>query len=228
MAITKMLGFTGEAEILGGLHAITFHVGSGLTIQGLDLDGAYHVLDALARRQITGVNPVAVGNPALPPLKLVSDAVERQADDPRVAEYVRMQGEGFKGSFSDFLDYIHEHAGKGSTEAKALEVAKPLELDKAAFAAGVGPGVVPEKAAEKPKQRRRMEMHDDPPKEEAKPKEAPKADPPKEEKASSTTSSATSAAAATPSVTPAATVSGTEEIPEKVTSSKRFIKCSSG
>jgi len=233
MAMTKILGFTGEAEILGGLHAVTFHAGSGLTIQGLDLDGAYGVLDALARRQITGVRLQPGDRPP-----------ERQADDPRLAEYTRMQGEGFNGSFSDFLDYIHEHAGKGSTEAKALAdvpfslVPKPLEVDKAAFlAAGVGPGVVPAKPialenagqrAEQPKKSKRPPIQD---------VKLPEPEIPPPSPAAFAGESATDRAARgaleagqvkeppkEPEKVKEAPPAAGGEIPEKVLSSKRFIE----
>lgn len=51
MALTKINGFTGEAELLGSLHEVQF-TGGNLTIYGLSLDAAYDVLDALAAKAI--------------------------------------------------------------------------------------------------------------------------------------------------------------------------------
>jgi hypothetical protein len=115
MAMTKILGFTGEAEILGGLHGVVFHAG-GLTINGLDLDGAYAVMEALSKKALTGVRLVPGDRPA----------------DPRVEEYKVAQATGFAGSFSDFLDYIHDHTA-GKLKTVKAEPEKP-RLDAPAFA----------------------------------------------------------------------------------------------
>lgn len=72
MGLTKIDGFTGEAEILGGLYRVEYAAGT-LSVSGLGLDGAYAVLDALAARQIVAVRvrpgdrPLAAPQPQTPP-----------------------------------------------------------------------------------------------------------------------------------------------------------------
>ncbi len=118
MAMTRILGFTGEAEILGGLHGVVFHEG-GLTIQGLDLDGAYAVMEALSKKTLTGVRLVPGDRPQ-------TGGGVAQGPDPRMEEYKQMQAAGFNGSFSDFLDYIHD------AKTKKAEKEKPERREKTA------------------------------------------------------------------------------------------------
>lgn len=118
MAMTKILGFTGEAEILGGLHGVTFHDG-GLTISGLDLDGAYAVMEALSKKTLMGVRLEPGDRPGAEPV------------DARREAYREKQAEGFKGSYEDFLDLIHAQPG----EKKAVKEAQPkTELAPKVFA----------------------------------------------------------------------------------------------
>lgn len=54
MGLTKINGFTGEAEVQGALRGVQYQ-GSALTIHGLTLDEAYGLLDALAAKSIAAV-----------------------------------------------------------------------------------------------------------------------------------------------------------------------------
>ncbi len=62
MALTKIHGWKGEAEILGGLYEVEFERGT-LTIKGLDLDGGYAVLEALAAKTIVAARVQAGARP---------------------------------------------------------------------------------------------------------------------------------------------------------------------
>jgi hypothetical protein len=82
MGLTKIDGFEGEAEILGGLHRVEFSNGS-LAILGLSLDAAYGVLDALASKTIRAVRvqpgdrPEIVGQLPDPPKEFVPPTLEQ-------------------------------------------------------------------------------------------------------------------------------------------------------
>lgn len=54
MGLTKIHGWKGEAEILGGLYEVEFEHGA-LLIKGLDLDTSYVVLEELAAKKIVSV-----------------------------------------------------------------------------------------------------------------------------------------------------------------------------
>lgn len=78
MGLTKIEGFKGEAELLGGLYAVEFDDGK-LTVKGVNLDGAYSMLEALAAKTILSVRvgkeqPTEQPKPATKPLVLESIA----------------------------------------------------------------------------------------------------------------------------------------------------------
>ena len=82
MGLTKIHGWKGEAEILGGLYSVEFDAGN-LTIRGLDLDGGYAVLEALAAKTIQAVR-VSSGTRPLP--QEAAKAEEPKSSLPEVVE----------------------------------------------------------------------------------------------------------------------------------------------
>lgn len=86
MGLTKIDGFAGEAEILGGLYRVEFNNGT-LAIKGIDLDGSYAVLDALASKQILAVRVQPGDRPAV----ATAQSVPVQRVDPKEVERAEKQ-----------------------------------------------------------------------------------------------------------------------------------------
>ena len=85
MGLTKIHGWKGEAEILGGLYAVEFDTGS-LTIRGLDLDTSYVVLETLAAKAIQAVRVQSGTRPSIQEAAPAPETAQVRAETPAIIE----------------------------------------------------------------------------------------------------------------------------------------------
>jgi hypothetical protein len=57
MGITRLTGFTAQAEILGALREVVFKEGAGMMLAGLTLQDAYAILDKLTLGTLVSIKP---------------------------------------------------------------------------------------------------------------------------------------------------------------------------
>lgn len=87
MALTKVTGFDGEAEVQGALRQVRYN-DSVLSISGLSLEDAYAVLDGLSAKSIQAVRvgPTPVFAQPVPTPRAVVEAMVSSAAPPAQAE----------------------------------------------------------------------------------------------------------------------------------------------
>jgi hypothetical protein len=74
MAITKLTGFHGEAEVMGRMVRVSWDTGVGLHLEGLGYEDAMLALDTLSAKYVEAVNPLAKVTSQLPGAKSASAA----------------------------------------------------------------------------------------------------------------------------------------------------------
>ena len=82
MAITKLTGFTGEAEVMGRMVRVEFEEGNGLLLVGISHEDALVALDTLAAKVLVGVNPLAAVQSHMPEARPAMKADEEKKKRP--------------------------------------------------------------------------------------------------------------------------------------------------
>jgi len=137
MAITKLISYQAEAEILGRIRTVAFDGEEGsFTIRGLDLSAAHEILRHLANGALAAIDPamkeaVKGGkSPVEPPIESPNASPQRIAGDRDAAE---QEYEGTTRGREQLSPQAEEPAGEpASTPAPASADGVPVAVTNAA------------------------------------------------------------------------------------------------